>query len=79
MNSVLNAVADRKQPGMLGIHRTNVVHDALSLQNILLTQHLFGILVLAVGAQDFTRDALAALFWPVPQDEDAMERRIPLS
>ena len=62
VNPVSNAIADGKQLGVLGIDWTDVVHDAIALQNVLLTQHLCRILVLAVGAQDFARHALAALF-----------------
>jgi hypothetical protein len=59
---VLDGITDREQLGMLCIHRANVIHDAVALQDVLLAEHLLRLFVLAVCTKDLACYRFGPLF-----------------
>jgi len=62
VDAKLRRLADRQKRGMLVILGPNAVGDAIGLESVFLAEDLLRVLVLAIGAEDLSRQRLAILF-----------------
>ena len=61
VNAELRGFADRKQGGVFVVVGADVVDEAVGLQDVFLAQHLLGLFMLTIGAEDFAGNGFAAL------------------